>query len=103
MTDETPGDKDGPGPAYASVWDAIEDTPAEAANMRMRSELMMALKARIEAQGWTQAQAAKVMGVTQPRVSDLVRGKIDRFGLDALVGMAAAAGLAVEVRVREAA
>lgn len=105
MTDEShdPSGADGPGPAYASVWDAIEDTPAEAANMRMRSELMMALKARIEAQGWTQAQAARVMGVTQPRVSDLVRGKIDRFGLDALVGMAAAAGLAVEVRVREAA
>jgi predicted XRE-type DNA-binding protein len=90
-------------PAYASVWDAIEDTPAEAANMRMRSEVMVALKRRIEDQGWTQAEAAKVMGVTQPRVSDLIRGKIQRFGLDALVAMATAAGLAVEVRVREAA
>ena len=96
-------ENDGPGPAYASVWDAIEDTPAEAANMRVRSELMIALKTRIEAKGWTQAEAARVMGVTQPRVSDLVRGKIDRFGLDALVAMASAAGLAVEVRVREAA
>jgi predicted XRE-type DNA-binding protein len=94
---------DGPGPAYASVWDAIEDTPAEAANMRVRSELMIALKMRIADQGWTQAEAARVMGVTQPRVSDLVRGKIERFGLDALVAMVAAAGLAVEVRVREAA
>lgn len=90
-------------PAYASVWDAIEDTPAEAAHMRMRSELMMALKDRIEAQGWTQAEAARVMAVTQPRISDLTRGKIERFGLDALVAMATAAGLAVEVRVREAA
>lgn len=94
---------DGPGPAYASVWDALEDTPAEAANMRMRSEVMIALKGRIEDRGWTQAEAAKVMGVTQPRVSDLTRGKIERFGLDALVAMATAAGLAVEVRVREAA
>jgi len=90
-------------PAYASVWDAIMDTPAEAANMRMRSEVMVALKRRIEDQGWTQAEAAQVMGVTQPRVSDLIRGKIQRFGLDALVAMATAAGLAVEVRVREAA
>jgi len=90
-------------PAYASVWDAIEDTPAEAANMRMRSEVMIALKRRIEEQGWTQAEAARIMGVTQPRISDLIRGKIQRFGLDALVAMATAAGLAVEVRVREAA
>lgn len=99
----TEDQQDGPGPAYASVWDAIEDTPAEAAHMRMRSELMIALKDRIEAQGWTQAEAARVMAVTQPRVSDLTRGKIERFGLDALVAMATAAGLAVEVRVREAA
>jgi len=99
----TEDQQDGPGPAYASVWDAIEDTPAEATNMRMRSEVMMALKDRIEAQGWTQAEAARVMAVTQPRVSDLTRGKIERFGLDALVAMATAAGLAVEVRVREAA
>jgi len=90
-------------PAYASVWDAIEDTPAEAANMRMRSEVMIALKKRIEEQGWTQAEAARIMAVTQPRISDLTRGKIQRFGLDALVAMAMAAGLAVEVRVREAA
>ena len=90
-------------PAYASVWDAIEDTPAEAANMRMRSDVMVALIRRIEEQNWTQAEAARIMGVTQPRVSDLIRGKIQRFGLDALVAMATAAGLAVEVQVREAA
>ena len=90
-------------PAYASVWDAIMDTPAEAANMRMRSDVMVALIRRIEEQNWTQAEAARIMGVTQPRVSDLIRGKIQRFGLDALVAMATAAGLAVEVRVREAA
>ena len=88
---------------FASVWDAIEDTPAEAANMRMRSVLMIALRERIEREGWTQAEAARVMGVTQPRVSDLVRGKITLFGLDALVSMAAAAGLRLEMRVRDAA
>lgn len=88
---------------YASVWDAIEDTPAEVENMKLRSELMMALKNHIARTAMSQAQAAKLFGVTQPRVSDLVRGKINLFGLDALVNMAAAAGLHVEMRVMEAA
>lgn len=84
---------------FASVWDAIEDTPAEAENMRLRSGLMLALKAHLTRSGLSQAQAAKLLGVTQPRVSDLMRGKINLFGLDALVNMAAAAGLHVEMRV----
>lgn len=88
---------------HASVWDAIEDTPAEVENMKLRSELMMALKKHITRTEMSQAQAAKLFGVTQPRVSDLMRGKINLFGLDALVNMAAAAGLRVEMRVREAA
>ena len=88
---------------YASVWDAIEDTPAEAENMKLRSDLMMALKAHITRTEMSQSQAAKLFGVTQPRVSDLMRGKINLFGLDALVNMAAAAGLHVEMRVLEAA
>lgn len=88
---------------FASVWDAIEDTPAEAENMKLRSELLLALKDRISQSGMTQAQAAKLFGVTQPRVSDLMRGKINLFGLDALVNMATVAGLHVELRVLEAA
>ncbi len=88
---------------YDSVWDAIEDTPAEVESMKLRSELMTALKNHIARAQMSQAQAAKLFGVTQPRVSDLVRGKINRFGLDALVNMAAAAGLRVEMRVAEAA
>ena len=88
---------------YASVWDALEDTPAEVESMKLRSELMMALKKHITRTGMSQVQAAKLFGVTQPRVSDLVRGKINLFGLDALVNMAAAAGLHVEMRVLEAA
>lgn len=87
---------------FASVWDAIEDTPEEAENMKLRSGLMIALKAHMERVGLSQAEAAKLFGVTQPRVSDLVRGKINLFGLDALVNMAAAAGLHVEMRVLEA-
>lgn len=88
---------------FASVWDAIEDTPAKAENMKLRSALMMALKEHIARAGMSQSQAAKLFGVTQPRVSDLLRGKINLFGLDTLVNMAVAAGLHVEMRVREAA
>ena len=88
---------------FASVWDAIEDTPAAAENLRLRSALMIALKEQIERRGWTQADAARRLGVTQPRVSDLMRGKIGRFGLDTLVNMAVAAGLHVEMRIAEAA
>ncbi len=88
---------------FTSVWDAIEDTPAEAENMKLRSALIMALKERITREGLSQSQAAKLFGVTQPRISDLLRGKINLFGLDTLVNMAVAAGLHVELRVMEAA
>ena len=88
---------------FASVWDAIEDTPAKAENMKLRSALMMALKEHIASEGLSQSRAAKVFGVTQPRVSDLMRGKIELFGLDTLVNMLAAAGLHVEVHVAKAA
>jgi len=81
--------------SFTSVWDAIEDTPAEAENMKLRSALMIAIKDHIKRNGWTQAEAARRLGVTQPRISDLVRGKVDLFGLDALVNMAATAGLHV--------
>ena len=88
---------------FDSIWDAIEDTPEEAENMKLRSTLMMALKNHIDRAGMTQGQAAKLFGVTQPRISDLMRGKINVFGLDALVNMATAAGLHVEMRILEAA
>ena len=88
---------------FASVWDAIEDTPAAAENMKLRSALMMALEQHIRAQGWTQTEAARLRGVTQPRVSDLMRGKIDLFGIDTLVNMLTAAGLRVELHVAQAA
>lgn len=87
---------------FASVWDAIEDTPAEAENMKVRSQLMLQLKSYITRSGLNQGDAAKVFGVTQPRVSDLMRGKINLFAIDALVNMAAAAGLRVEMQLLEA-
>lgn len=88
---------------FASVWDAIEDTPAEAENMKLRSELMMALEEHIRSQGWTQAETARRLRVTQPRVSDLLRGKINLFGLDTLVNLVVAAGLHVEMHIAKAA
>jgi predicted XRE-type DNA-binding protein len=88
---------------FASVWDAIEATPAEAENMKLRASLMLALQDRIKASAMTQAQAAKLFGVTQPRISDLMRGKIELFAIDSLVGMLATAGLHVEMQIAEAA
>lgn len=88
---------------FPSVWDAIEDTPEAAAHMKLRAELMIALERRIESMRWTQAEAAKRLGVTQPRISDLTRGKIDLFAIDSLVAMLTAAGLKVELQVSEAA
>jgi len=88
---------------FASVWDAIEDTPAEAANLKTRAELMIAVADYIRAKKLTQVAAAKVFGVSQPRVSDLMRGKIDLFSVDTLVNMLAAAGVRVELRLKKAA
>jgi predicted XRE-type DNA-binding protein len=88
---------------FESVWDAIEDTPAEAENMKLRSTLMMNLKNFIVSNKLSQAEAAKLFNITQPRVSDLMRGKINLFAIDTLVNMAAAAGMSVEVSLRKAA
>jgi len=85
--------------SYASVWDALEDTPQAVASMKARSALMMALTQVIEDRGITQAEAAVLFGVTQPRISDLVRGKINLFSLDTLVDMAATAGMSPTVKL----
>lgn len=88
---------------YESVWDAIEATPQAAASMRARSELMIQLAELIRRSGWTQRDAAARFGVTQPRVSDLVRGRIELFSLDMLVDMAAAVGLKPRITVKRTA
>ena len=84
---------------FASVWDALEDTPQEAASMRARSALMMNLTETIRELGMTQNEAAALFGVTQPRVSDLMRGKVNLFSLDTLIDMAATAGMHPTVTV----
>lgn len=87
---------------FRSVWDALADTPEEAANLRLRSELARQIRALVERQGWTQAQAAAHAGVTQPRMNDLMRGRLSRFSLDALVNMASACGARVEISLQAA-
>ncbi len=89
--------------SFDSVWDAIEDTPEEAANMRLRSQLLTAVEQEIRSWSLTQAKAAERLGVTQPRLNDLLRGKIAKFSLDALVDLSARAGLAVKLGVEKAA
>lgn len=85
---------------FASVWDAIEDTPQQAASMRARSELLMALQAWIKDADITQVVAARRFGITQPRMSDLIRGRINLFSLDALMDMATIAGLDPHVAIK---
>jgi predicted XRE-type DNA-binding protein len=87
---------------FESVWDAIEDDPAEAQKMKLRSAMMIALCDYIKGEGLTQKQAAKRLGVMQPRISDLVRGRIDLFAIDSLVNMLALAGLRIEMRIEKA-
>ena len=84
---------------FASIWDAIEDTPQAAASMKARSALLMELAKVIQERGMTQAAAAELFGVTQPRISDLVRGKINLFSLDMLMNMAATAGMSPVVKL----
>ena len=88
--------------SYASVWDALADTPQEAANLRARAELMQQISAIVEENGWTQVEAANQCGVTQPRMNDLLRGRVSRFSLDALVNIATAIGRRVHVELEVA-
>jgi predicted XRE-type DNA-binding protein len=84
---------------FSSVWNAIENTPQQAASMRVRSHLMLNLTEVIRERGMTQGDAAALFGVTQPRMSDLMRGKINLFSLDTLIDIAATAGMSPTVKV----
>lgn len=84
-----------------NVFADIGFPPGEAQNLLLRAQLMVRI--RKVAEGLTQAEAARRFGVTQPRINDLLRGKIEKFSLDALVNMLAKAGLRVALQVRKAA
>lgn len=87
---------------FASVWDAIADTPEQAANLKARADLMRQIAAIVTEHGWTQADAAVRCGVSQPRMNDLLRGRVSRFSIDALVNMATAIGRKVRIDVQAA-
>jgi predicted XRE-type DNA-binding protein len=87
---------------YDSVWDALADTPGQAANLRARTELMQKIAAIVKENGWTQVEAARRCGVTQPRMNDLLRGRVSRFSLDALVNLATAIGRNVHFEIEAA-
>jgi predicted XRE-type DNA-binding protein len=84
---------------FESVWDALEDSPLVAANLTARSDLMIDIEQIVISWHLTQSDAARRLGVSQPRLNDLLRGRIDKFSLDALVNMAAGCGLKVEMHI----
>ena len=89
-------------PPPLRVTDAITDAPEQAANLRARAELMQKIAARLRQHDWTQDEAARRCGVTQPRINDLLRGRVSRFSLDALVNIATALGCRVRVDLEAA-
>jgi len=84
---------------HASVWDALADTPEQAANLRARAELMQQIAAIVKKNRWTQSEAARRCAVTQPRMNDLLRGRVSRFSLDSLVNIATAIGRRVHMEL----
>lgn len=86
-----------------NVFADIGFPPDEARNLQLRSDLMTRIERFVKRSGLTQTDAARALGVTQPRLNDLLRGKIDKFSLDALVNMLGHAGMRVELRVKKAA
>ena len=88
---------------FASVWDALEDDREIAANMKVRAKLMIVLQERVRREKGTQTDKAARLDITQPRLNDLLRGRIDKFSLDALVNLAIRTGLRVNLQVRKAA
>ncbi|MFH1092005.1 MAG: XRE family transcriptional regulator [Pseudomonadota bacterium] len=89
---------------YDNAWDAIyDDDPARAESLKIKSELMIRIEKFIKGNGLIQKEAARLLGVSQPRISDLVRGKFDRFTIDMLINMLSRVGIKVDVRIKKAA
>lgn len=86
--------------AYDNVFEALEDDMSAAGNLKLRARLMTEIRRFIDERGLTQTQAARELGITQPRLSDLMRGQISRFSLDALVNMVATTGVEVVIEVK---
>jgi predicted XRE-type DNA-binding protein len=84
---------------FDNVFDALAESSEEALNLKLRASLIREIRAKVTAAGWTQTETANQLGITQPRVSDLLNGKLSKFSLDALVNMLARLGGEIEMRV----
>ncbi|PKP77377.1 MAG: XRE family transcriptional regulator [Alphaproteobacteria bacterium HGW-Alphaproteobacteria-3] len=89
--------------AYDSVWQALAKDEAEAETMRLRADLLIALRDRVASWKVTQAEAAKRLGISQPRLNNMAKGQIESFSLDMLTKLACRAGLKVEMKLKKAA
>jgi predicted XRE-type DNA-binding protein len=88
--------------SFDNIWEAIADTTGESANMQAKAELMRQIVAIVKKNDWKQVEAAQHCGITQPRLNDMLRGRISRFSLDALVNIAAAIGQRVHIELEAA-
>jgi predicted XRE-type DNA-binding protein len=84
---------------FENVWDALESDPAERERLKLRAQLMDALRDRIERWKITQAEAAKRLKITQPRLNDLLKGRFNKFSLGALFDLATRAGLRIKLSI----
>lgn len=84
---------------FNSVWDALEDDPVKQENLKLRSQLMIEINTKLDHEGQKQADIAKLLQTTQPRVSALRKGKINEFRLDMLIDIATRLGLKVSIDV----
>lgn len=84
---------------FNSVWDALEDDPIKRKNLELRSSLLIAITESISKRGIVQREVADLLGVTQPRTSALLNGKINEFRLDTLVDISHRLGLKISIRV----
>lgn len=82
-----------------TVWEAIEASPSEALNMKARAEIMHQVRAVVDGWKLTQLAAGRRLGLTQPRMNDLLRGRINKFSVDALMKIAQSAGLSISLQV----
>ena len=90
-------------PLYSSVFDGLAASPAEAANLTARADLILHIRDRVASWALPQDQAAATLGLTRPRLNDLMRGKLEKFSLDALVNIAVSAGFTLRLHLEDAA
>ena len=91
------------GQTFPTIWHALFDDPAEIASLQIRCEVLGAIALKVKGWNLTQTEAAKRLGISQPRLNDLLRGRISRFSLDALIKIATSAGIGVNLAFKDAA